>query len=235
MSAFRTHTSHFRISDTNSINMKSKCKAIIFDLDGTLINSLPYHFIAFKDLLLEHGIRVDDAHLRRLIGMPTTEILKELKRKYKFKENIQDLREERRYHYFKFLGNRKIAFPGVRDMLERLRLDYKLAVATGSSKVIFEHSTDKDFQELFDVVVTINDVNKGKPHPEQLLLAAHKMHVKPKDCIVVGDSIYDAIAANSAGMKFIGSATGYTSKQEMMEHGAMDVVKPISKLEKVLK
>ena len=89
-----------------------KPKVVLFDEPTVGLD--PKSIRRFKDLLLEHGIRVDDAHLRRLIGMPTTEILKELKRKYKFKENIQDLREERRYHYFKFLGNRKIAFPVIR-------------------------------------------------------------------------------------------------------------------------
>lgn len=209
-------------------------KAIIFDLDGTLINSLPYHFLAFKDLLLEHNIRVNDSDLRRLIGMPTASILKELKRKYKFKENVQDLREERRYHYFKFLGQRNIIFRGIKATLEKLRLDYKIAVATGSSKVIFTHSTDRDFQEMFDFVATINDVKKGKPYPEQFIYTARKLHAKPRECVVVGDSIYDAIAAKSAKMDFIGVTTGYNKKQELLKYDAINVLKSVNELVKIL-
>ncbi len=209
-------------------------RAIIFDLDGTLINSLPYHSLAFKDLLLEHSIRIHDSRLRRLIGMPTTDILKELKRTYGFKENVQDLREERRYHYFKFLGNRNISFPRVLSTLKKLRLNHKLAVATGSSKVIFTHSTDKDFQELFDFVVTINEVKKGKPHPGQFILAAHKLHIPIKECLVVGDSIYDAIAAKRAGMDFFGVATGYTSRQILLGYGALEVLDSAANLPDIL-
>lgn len=214
--------------------MEGKYKLIIFDLDGTLIDSLHYHFLAFKDLLLEHNIRVSDPHLKKLIGMPTVSILKELKRKYKFEENIQDLREERRYHYFKFLGNRDIVFPGVKKALKRLRLKYKIAVATGSSRVIFSHSTDKEFQGLFNLVVTINDVRKGKPNPSQFILAAHKLHVKENESVAVGDSIYDGVAAKSAGMDFIGVSVGYSSEEKLKEYGAVKVIKSVTQLEKVL-
>jgi HAD superfamily hydrolase (TIGR01509 family) len=211
---------------------EQKYKAIIFDLDGTLINSLPYHFLAFKDLLLEHDIRIDNRHLKKLMGMPTTDILKELKNKYKFKENVQDLREERRYHYFKFLGMRNIVFKGITATLKKLRFNYKIAVATGSSKVVFAHSTDKDFQDVFDFVATINDVNKGKPYPEQFLYTARNLHVKPNDCVVVGDSIYDAIAAKHAAMDFIGVTTGYNKKQILAEYGAVKVLKSVNELTK---
>ena len=61
-------------------------KAVIFDLDGTLINSLPYHVLAFKDLLLERNLRIKESYFRGVVGLPTKKILAELKKKYKFKE-----------------------------------------------------------------------------------------------------------------------------------------------------
>jgi HAD superfamily hydrolase (TIGR01509 family) len=215
--------------------MKEGFKAIIFDLDGTLINSLPYHFLSFKDLLLEHNIRVSDNHLKKLIGYSTEKILRELKKKYKFGENIQDMREERRYHYFKFVGRRDLVFPGVKRILEDLRLNCELAVATGSSMIVFEHSTDKEFQELFDKVITINDVKKGKPHPDQLILAAKRLRVAPEKCLVIGDSIYDAQAAKNAGMAFVGVTTGYHSAKELKKEGALTTIDSIKQLPKTLK
>ena len=116
--------------------MKKEYKAIIFDLDGTLINSLPYHILAFRDLLFERGIRIEEKYIRRLVGLSTKRILQDLKKKYKFKENIADLREERRYHYFKFLGRKNIIFPGVIKTLEKLRFDYKIAIATDRKSVV---------------------------------------------------------------------------------------------------
>lgn len=211
-----------------------KYKALIFDLDGTLINSLPYHFLAFKDLLLERGIRVDDNKLRKLMGKPTNDILIELKKHYKFKDNIEDLREERRYHYFKFLGLRNVVFPGVIKTLRQLRIDYKLAIATGSSYVMYTHSTTKDFQFLFDFVSTINDVEKGKPSPEQFLLVAKRLKVKPSECVVIGDSVYDAVAAKKAKMDFIGTTTGYNKNHTLLDFGAVRTIGSINELTKVL-
>ena len=213
-----------------------KYKAIIFDLDGTLINSMPYHELAFKDLLREHNIEIDEKHLRKMLGLSTETILKSLKKKYKFKESIEDLREERRYHYFKFLGTKNIVFPGVMKMLEKLRLDYKLAIATGSSLVVFNHSVDADFRELFDVVVTINDVksDRGKPMPDQLIIAAKKMRVKPFECLMIGDSIYDGLAAKRAYVDFIGVLTGFTLKRDLLKENPVKVISSAKELYKSL-
>jgi len=212
--------------------IKKEYKAIVFDLDGTLINSLPYHYLAFKELLLEHNIRVDDDKLKKLIGLSTHEIFKILKKKYKFKEKITDLREERRYHYFKFIGRKDITFRGVKNKLEELRLKYKLAIATGSSFVTVSHSADRDFQEMFDTIVTINDVKKdrGKPYPDQLLIACRNMKVKPHDCLMIGDSIYDGLAARRAKMDFIGVFSGYNSEKELKKIGALKVIKSVGDL-----
>jgi HAD superfamily hydrolase (TIGR01509 family) len=214
--------------------IKKRYKAIIFDLDGTLINSLPYHILAFEDLFLEHGIRIDEDEMKKLVGFSTSNILQIMKKKYKFKEKIQDLREERRYHYFKFLGRKNIVFPGLQKNLEFLRLSHKLAIATGSSRVTFEHSTDRDFRGLFDAVITINDVKLGKPHPYQLLAVAKTIRVKAKECLVVGDSIQDGIAAKKAGMDFIGVLTGYTSERELKKEGAIRVLKSARDLNRIL-
>lgn len=212
--------------------MVKKYKAIIFDLDGTLINSLPYHFLAFKDLLLEHGIRIADSHLRVLMGLSTEDILKELKKKYKYDYKNLDLREERRFHYFKFLGQRDIVFKGAKKLLEKLRLQYKIAIATGSSPIVFNHSTKNDFQILFDEVITISNVKKGKPDPEQLFLAAKKLRVKPSDCLMIGDSIYDAMAAKRAKMDFIGLTSGYSSQKDMRKYPSVALIKNIVELRK---
>jgi len=209
-----------------------KYKAIIFDLDGTLINSLPYHFLAFKDLLLERGIRISDSHLRVLMGLSTEDILKELKKKYKYPYKNLDLREERRFHYFKFLGQRDISFPGIKKLISSLRLKYKVAIATGSSPIVFSHSTKSDFQILFDEVITISDVKKGKPDPEQLFLCAKKLKVKPFDCLMIGDSIYDAMAAKRAKMDFIGVTTGYSSQKDMEKFPSIALIKNIIEVRK---
>lgn len=209
-----------------------KYKAIIFDLDGTLINSLPYHLMAFKDLMLERGFRVPDKDVEKMFGRPSREIFKFLMKKYKFKGNIEDMREERRYHYFKFLGTRNIIFPGIIKTLVKLRLNYKIAVATGSSYVTYSHSTDLDFRNLFDFTSTINDLKRGKPYPDQLFYVMKHLKVKPQECLIIGDSMYDGIAAKRAGADFIGVTSGYTSAKELRKYEPLIVLKSVNELGK---
>ncbi len=208
-----------------------KYRAIIFDLDGTLIDSLPLHVEAFRDLLKERKILVSKKILDSLMGTPATNIFQFLKKNYGLKGNITDLREERRYHFFKILDNKNLIFPGVMKVLLKLKRRHKIALATGSSFSTYAHSTPKNFQDLFDFVVTINDVKKGKPHPDQFLLVAKRLKVKPEFCLVVGDSIYDAIAAKRAKMDFVGVRTGFNLGKELKNYKNIGIINAVRGLE----
>lgn len=217
--------------------MKKRIKeyrAIIFDLDGTLIDSMPYHFLAFKETLREHGVSMKDATLRHFMGSSTIKILRDIKKVYPFQGKVEDVREERRYHYFKILDDKKIIFPGVEELIKKLKKKYKLAIATGSSRVTTRYSINKRFQNYFDFIVTINDVKRGKPAPDQLFLICKKLNVKPFECLMVGDSLYDILAAKNAKMDSVGVLTGYTSKKELLKRGAKDVLSSVSKINSYL-
>jgi len=214
--------------------MEKRYSVIIFDLDGTLIDSMPYHVAAFKDLFKEHKIKIKNGELEELIGQPTIKIFEILKKKHKFKEKILDLREERRYHFFKFLGTQNIAFPGVMNTIKNLKKKYKVAVATGSSRITFSHSTTLDFQRLFKEVITVDDVRRGKPAPDQLLLIAKKLKTKPSECLMVGDSIFDHTAAKNAGMDSIGVLTGGSKKKDLLKAGAKQVIESVNDLNKFI-
>jgi HAD superfamily hydrolase (TIGR01509 family) len=211
-----------------------KYKAIIFDLDGTLIDSMPLHFKAFKKTLKEHGVSMKDATLKHFMGSSTKKILQDIKKIYSFQGKVDDVREERRYHYFQELGKKNILFPGVKTLLRNLKKDYKIAIATGSSRVTVRYPMKKEFLDLFDYIVTINDVSNGKPAPDQLLLAAKKMKVKPLECLMVGDSNYDIISAKRAKMNSIGVLTGYTSRKELLDAGAKKVFKSVREIKSYL-
>lgn len=203
---------------------KKKYKAIIFDLDGTLIDSMPYHFRAFKETLKEHGVSMRDARLKNFMGSSTRQILRDIKKVYPFEGKIEDIREERRYHYFRAVGDKNILFDGVEKEIKNLKKKYKLAIATGSSRVTARYSLNKKFQSYFDTIVTLNDVSSGKPSPDQLFLAAKRLKVRPSDCLMVGDSAYDILAAKGAGMDSLGVLTGFTSKKELLKSGANAVI-----------
>ncbi len=195
---------------------------------------MPLHFQAFKGVLKEHGVSMKDAKLKNFMGSSTRKILQDIKKIYPFPGKIEDVREERRYYYFKALGKKNIIFPGVEKVVRDLKEDYRLAIATGSSRVTVRYSMNKKFQKNFDFIVTINDVKKGKPAPDQLLLVANKLKFKPSDCLMVGDSFYDILAAKNAGMDSIGVLTGYTSKKELIKGGAKKVFKSVREIKKFL-
>ncbi len=211
-----------------------KYDAIIFDLDGTLIDSMSLHFKAFKDTLKEHGVSMRDSTLKEFMGSSTKKILENIKKVYPFQGKIEDVREERRYHYFKSLGENDIIFSGVEKTLKELKKNYKLAIATGSSRVTARYSVKKEFFNFFKAIVTINDVEKGKPAPDQLLSVAKKLKTIPKRCLMVGDSLFDIIAANNAGMDSIGVLTGYTKKSELLKAGAKTVLRDVSEIKSYL-
>lgn len=209
-------------------------KAIIFDLDGTLVDTLPDSKSSFKVLLKKRGIFIKDSDISPYAGAPTKTILLALKKKYKIKDTVRDLRMERRNIFFSLITKKSLLFKGVEPSIRKLSKKYKLAIATGSSFASLFQITTKELRDLFDVIITIDDVKKGKPAPDQLLLAARKLKVSPNQCLMVGDSRLDQIAAGKAKMDSIGVLTGVVSKKDLILAGAEKVLKDVNELSGIL-
>lgn len=214
--------------------MKKGYKAIIFDLDGTLVDTLPDSKLSFKMLLKSRGVNMKDSDITPYAGAPTKTILLALKKKYGLKETVMDLRMERRNIFFSLITKKSLIFKGVEPNIRKLSKNYKLAIATGSSFASLFQITTRELRGLFDVIVTIDDVKKGKPSPDELLLAARKLKVAPSNCLMVGDSRFDQIAAGKAKMDSIGVLTGVVSKKDLILAGAKKVLKNVNELSEIL-
>jgi HAD superfamily hydrolase (TIGR01509 family) len=168
------------------------------------------------------------------MGLPAAEIIKFLNKKYKINENVLKMRDERRKYFFEFVKNKDITIKGIKKTIKEIRKNYKTAIVTGSSRKSYLGSTDKEFQKLFDSVICVDDVKKAKPAPDELLLAIHKLRLGPSECLMVGDSIFDQIAAKKAKMNSVGVLTGYTSSKDLRKAGAKYVLESVNELDKVI-
>ena len=178
---------------------------ILFDLDGTLIDSIDVHFYSFLDALdainipKKQGV---EEEFRAQVGKRFLDIVKTI---------YPDMGEERlaeihrlKWEFTPKYVDRVRVFPHVYDTLDSLYGEYPLALVTSASRrfvdLVFNH-TDPSLGRYFDAVVAAEDVINGKPDPEPYLLGAKRLNVDR--AVVVGDAEYDRISAERAGFHFV--------------------------------
>lgn len=197
-------------------------KAFIFDMDGTLVDNMHVHSDAWRILLEENGVEMDEhKFLVATAGRTNREIIPEVFGELS-DERITELavRKETLYREA-FLPHRK-PLAGVVDFLEEAKgLGIKMAVATAASNPNMEFILDGlDLRKYFDAITTATDVTIGKPDPAMFLVSAEKLGVSPSDCMVFEDALGGFEAAKRAGMKAIGIAT-VNSIEEIMACDAL--------------
>lgn len=184
-------------------------KGIIFDMDGVLIDAMPFHAEAMKLAIKEEtDYEIDKKIVYKLEGMPSDNLVKEIFKKYNIKKELdQRLIEkisERKKEIFKEIEETHL-IEGVRDLIEVLNeCKCVKAIVTGAAKKEIELTIDKMIGlKNFDVVVSGEDVDVGKPNSAPFVVALQKMNIKPSECIVVENAPLGAEAANKAGIRCI--------------------------------
>jgi HAD superfamily hydrolase (TIGR01509 family) len=184
-------------------------KAVIFDMDGVLVDSEPiyaYHQEAYlRELAIDLSQRSAPILYR---GMTSKVMWSRLKEEYALEEEVEELVLSARSRYLEYLRTLPEIpiVPGARELIHALRSNgYSLAIGSSSSSVRIELFLRRlNLADEFDAIVSGNDVIHGKPDPEVFLLAAKKIGASPKDCVVIEDAKAGIEAANAAGMKSIG-------------------------------
>jgi beta-phosphoglucomutase len=188
---------------------RDRMEAVIFDLDGVIVNTAEFHYLAWKRIADEEGIPFDERINERLKGVSRMEslriILERSPRAHSTAE-IDAMAANKNDLYVGMLSrlSPESLLPGIPSLLIALR-----AAGVKTSIYSASRNTDRILDRLgnraqFDAVVTGNDVRKGKPDPEGLLLAARLMGVAPGACVVVEDAAAGLQAAAAAGMKGVG-------------------------------
>jgi len=202
-----------------------KPEAVIFDMDGVLIDSEPIHYKIDKEVFSKLGIQVAaDVH-RTYLGMAGEFMYADLKARFELPETVSELLkldELFRCEYFKRLTSLN-PNEGVLNFLNELKSGgLKLAVATSSSPEMAKILINRcQLASCFDAIVTTTEAGKSKPEPDVYLLAAHKIGVMPSSCVVFEDSPIGLSAAKSAGMSSIALQTRGVDVKELSEAGYM--------------
>ncbi len=212
-----------------------KIRAVIFDLDGTLIDSIHWHAQSFHELSKVFGKPISMKKIMPLMRLPTEAIYRRLRIKKLFNIEIEKFLGLRRTKYYSIIHGKNLVFKDVFPALKKL-MGCRLAIATNSSRQTLLASTPYGLFEKFGATVTYSDVLRAKPDPEMLFLAAKKLRVKPHECVVAGDSIMDVLAAKGAGMVPIAvfRKTGASTFAELKKKKPFAVIKSLGEVPKIV-
>ena len=188
-------------------------KAVIFDCDGTLVDSMPAHFEAWCEALSIYGaagIFKEDVFFA-MGGRPTLDIVVELNDEYNLKLDPVKVAFAKREAFLQRISSVTL-IDEVAAFAESLRGKVPLAIASGGSRMIIEKTLRAvGISDWFDEVVTADDVAEGKPAPDVFIKAARLLEVPPMDCLALDDAPAGIIAAQRAGMQVITVPSPLTS------------------------
>jgi beta-phosphoglucomutase family hydrolase len=196
-------------------------KAIIFDMDGVLVDSEPFHIELEKQQFLQYKLSVSNEEHAQYMGVASDVMWNQIAEHHSINVSAEDLIEQfkiKSIRYFSELGEIPV-MPGLIDFLEKLSSkNFPMAVASSSYPEIIKIILEKtDIQKYFQVVVSSQEAGKSKPEPDVFLLAARKLGIPAKDCLVVEDSANGIKAAQAAGMSCVayqGSGANPQSQKE---------------------
>lgn len=177
----------------------------IFDLDGTLVDTMPLHYRAWDQAMREAGLphRLDEDFFYSLGGVPTRRVAELIARHYGLSVDAEQVFHAKEKLFQGIQGDAKLIQP-VAAFARRAAMTHPVAIASGGPRDIVRRSLElAGLTSLFTVVVSADDVTHGKPAPDMFLLAARLMGVSPTKCLVFEDAEPGLRAAQAAGMKFV--------------------------------
>jgi beta-phosphoglucomutase family hydrolase len=177
-----------------------KAKALIFDLDGTLADTMPVHFMAYKNILQDYGIKFTPALFGTLAGVPAVGTIRKLNEMFGTSMDPEEIGHLKEREYEKIMTKMTPVEPVV-ELVKKYHGRMPMAVGTGGYKRLAWKSLEiLELDKYFNILVSTEDVVHSKPHPETFLKCAERLGVSPEVCQVFEDGEPGMQAAKAAGM-----------------------------------
>jgi len=177
----------------------------IFDLDGTLVDTMPLHYRAWNEAMRRAGLRetLSENLFYSFGGVPTRQVAELLGRHYDLPIDVDHVFHEKEALFVEYQADMQLIQPVV-DFARRVAEKFPVSVASGGPRVIVRQTLARvGLTSLFPVVITPEDVARGKPAPDMFLLAAERMGVPAAACLVFEDAEPGIQAAEAAGMQWV--------------------------------
>ena len=198
-------------------------RAALFDLDGTLIDTVDLHAAAWQQAFERFGKEVSYEEVRSQIGKGGDQLIPTFLSPEENERFGAELEEYRSALYSREYLPLATAFPGARELVEQVRrAGMVVAIASSCKKAELDHNLRLvGIEELVSAALTGDDIEESKPHPDVFEAALDRVGVAPYQSLAIGDSPYDAIAAARAGVRTIGVLCGGFPRETLLDAGCI--------------
>ena len=193
-------------------------KAVIFDMDGVIINSEPLHFEIEGELLEDLGGKFDKKAHEAFVGTTDYNIWKKYKEEFNLEPSVEEIVEMKKERFLERIGEVELTENFMAFMLTLHNEGYPMAIASSNNRKVVDAVVNRfGLSKYMKFIISGEEVRKGKPNPEIFLTAAKKMGVEPEACLVIEDAENGVKAAKAAGMKCIGLKNMDSGKQDLSQ------------------
>lgn len=209
---------------------KKKFKAVLFDFDGVLADTMNDHFESWRHTFKQFGAVILSDEFFPLEGKSPMEICKTFAIKYNIDEPVENIHNKKAKHYEE--THQMMFYPGVVDYINFLHEKSALiGVVSGGALERLKNTVPKHFLDKFGILVTGDKVDKGKPHPDPYIMGAKQLNLDPSECIAIENAPLGIESAKSAGMACIAIAS--TVNKEKLSKSDL-VLSEFSELKNIL-
>ncbi len=182
---------------------RSSTKAVIWDMDGVIADTAPYHLKAWQEVLQKRGINLTEEDFRHSFGQRNDTIIRNALGKEVSRDEIDTIAREKEAGFRQKIGQNIKPLPGAIKLIKSLaERGFKLALASSAPIENIQFLIiGLGVNDYFQAIITGRDVTEGKPSPQSFLLAAQRLGIEPKNCIVIEDAVAGVSAAKKAGMR----------------------------------